>query len=109
MTSTADRYSTARAALANLTESELDAVLEAARAHRATLAAQVRSADDRAIAKGARQKSRGEGYHGQHFSTDAKRDLISNLDAALPVIHAATTAAWCQYGARVVADAEVAA
>lgn len=87
---------TYRDALATLTAEELDIMAEALEAHRASLIKQVREADDRAIARGARPRILG-GYHGQHDSTQEKREAINTARSAEDAVRAAATEAWCAY------------
>jgi hypothetical protein len=91
---------TYRDALATLNAEELDVMVEALEAYRVNLTKQVREADDRAIARGARARTYG-GYVGQHDSTQAKREAINMARAAQDAAQAAATEAWCEYGARI--------
>lgn len=69
----------AAAALDSLEGYDLSLILEAVDAHAKNLSAQVRAADARAKASGARQHHYGEGYIGQHVSTQQKRRTALQL------------------------------
>lgn len=95
--------------LADLSATELDAVRDAVVAEAKRLAKTVQAADDRARERGARERSYGDGYVGQHASTQEARERIGDLIAAAQVIGYAATEAWVEYGRTVTASAEVTA
>jgi hypothetical protein len=103
--------STQRAAdaLDTLQGYDLSLILEAVEAHAKSLREQVRAADERAEARGARKWTYGDGgYVGQHDSTQQKRRTYRRLDELTSTL---VTAAANRYIAEqnAKADAEVAA
>lgn len=99
----------AAAALDSLEGYDLSLILEAVEAHAKTLRDQVRAADDRAERNGLRRRTYGDGYVGQHDSTQTKRRTAYRLDELSGVLVTAASNRYISEREQAKSESEVAA
>lgn len=99
----------AASALDSLEGYDLSLILEAVDAYTKTLRDQVRAADNRAERNGLRRRTYGEGYVGQHHSTQDKRRTAHRLAELSGVLVTAASYRYISEREQAKSESEVAA